>query len=302
MLYKVKRFLFEIRKFLFVVCNFCLISLLLLSCNTDDLDYRLIDYWNVDGVVIKKYDNKVMPNYATLDGSSLTAQGCAISGSIMYRFYNGGYCKAFEISDDFNIRLVTEFQMDSYHDGNHMNCAQFYPKSDILYSSEFNMRTCNVEKINLTDSNSVQLQRIHINETENLGHGFLNIVCGDDGFLWAFGDYGNGTICLLKFLLPDTIKSNNNVHIGDDDVLGKWFHVDDICLQGGLVKNGFIYLLSGSYTDKRYLFIFDSSTGALSKKINLNAIVKEEPEDCDFYKNHLIITVFGGSSFYVMDF
>ena len=207
----------------------------------------------------------------------------------------------FLINEDFSLSYVKEFKLASYKSGNHMNGVQFYPNSDILYSSEFYERNFNVEKVILSEGKSEYLQKIVIEDTGFLENCKLNIICGDDGFLWVFGAPGDalGKMHFVKFRCPDL--SLKEVTIGRNEVLEHWMIVDDIFMQGGKIKNGYLYFVSGSAYYKKRLMVFNIHTKTLYRDILLNDIITEEPEDCDIINNKLIITVCGGTSYYVID-
>lgn len=280
-------------------------TLLFLSCDSESEkqahEYKSYVVVNGDTLHVTRYDNSVLSTVAYVDGEALSAQGCAIKDNFLYRFYDRGYCKVFQIHDDYNLSYVKEFKLGSYRAGNHMNGVQFYPDSDILYSSEFYERSCNVEKINLHEGRVDYIQKIHISETEFLENCKLNIICGDDGFLWAFGSPGDeyGKMVFVKFRLPElTIK---DVLLDDKDVIDHWSVIDDFCMQGGKVKGNYLYFLSGSASYKKRLMVFDTNSHLLYRDISLDDVILEEPEDCDVVNNHLIITVYGGSAYYVLD-
>ena len=278
--------------------------LLITSCDSEETRETLKRSYivvNGDTLHVTRYDNSVLSTVAYVDGEALSAQGCAIKDNFLYRFYDRGYCKVFQIHEDFSLTFVKEFKLASYRDGNHMNGVQFYPNSDILYSSEFYRRDCNVERLYLSEGKSEYLQTIHIADTDFLSNCKLNIFCGDDRFLWVFGAPGNelGKLCFVKYQCPEL--SLKEITLSGDDVLDQWSIVDDICMQGGKIKNGFLYFLSGSARNKKRLMVFDIQKKILFRNIILDDVIFEEPEDCDIYNNYFVITVYGSSAYYVID-
>lgn len=301
-------FLFKIKKFFITkIVNsylvFILLCPLLSSCFRDDkYDFYPVKKWNIDGVNIFRYYSSILKQEVIVDNMRLVAQGCAFRGDTLYRFYDGGYCGVYYINSKLNLARIIEYKLASFHVDNHMNCCQFDLSTGYLYSSELNRRVCNVEEINNDKGRSNLLQIITIDKSKLLGNGYVNIICGDDEYLWAFGGPVDKEDSLYFFKFKKPPLSLKEVHLSDKDVIDSWYIVDDVCMQGGTVHKGLLYFLSGTATGKKKLLIFDTHSKVLKKVINLDEIISEEPEDCDFYNNKLIITVFGGTAYYAIEF
>ena len=85
------------------------------------------------------------------------------------------------------------------------------------------------------------------------------------------------------------------------DLLDSWTIEDNISFQGGVVRYGYLFFLSGHMESNKKILIFNTNTHALDYIIDLNKVVYEEPEDIDFYDKKMIITVNLGESYYVID-
>lgn len=240
--------------------------------------------------------NQMDYNYYYGD-ACLTAQGAAILDNHLYRIYDYGICKVFRM-DRIYASYVSEFKLKSFHKGNHANCAQIDKLTGYLYESEYFERRCNVEEIN--KDSSTFIQTIRIEETVKLGDSNLNIIKGDDGFLWAFGgpECGSGILYFFKFKLPSA--NIPEVTLSDNDLVDSWTDYNEIASQGGIIRNGRLYYLSGNAYSYKKLLIYDTLNKCLLRSIDLSDIIIEEPEDCDFLDDRLIITVYGSKAYYVL--
>ena len=202
----------------YTVCVFLLF--LSSSCFRDhEYDFYPVQKWSLDGVNISRYYSRILKHSVISDDISGAAQGCAFRGDTLYRFYDGGYCGVYYINSSFNLAHINEYELASYNDFNHMNCGQFDPSTGYLYSSELNRRICNVEALDNANNCSRLLQTITIERSKLLGDGYLNVICGDDGYLWAFGGPVDeeGVMHFFKFMKPSL--SRKEVILSDQDVL-----------------------------------------------------------------------------------
>lgn len=281
------------------------ILFLLISCSSEEIEvFQNKSYIVVNGdtLHVQRYDNGVLSTMAYVDDESLTAQGCAIKDNYLYRFYDRGYCKVFQIHDDFNLSYVKEFKLGNYRVGNHCNCAQFDIKTGLLYISEFFQSKCNVEKISLEKGTSELIQEITIEKSDKLNFRYLNIVKGDDGYLWAMGGPAEGpeTLYFYKFNAPEL--SIRYVTLTGKDIVDSWTFEDGMYIQGGIVKDKYLFFLFGISNAQKKVLIFDTDSHGLVQTISLDGIVREEPEDIDFIGNNMIITVYGNTAYYIVDF
>lgn len=280
-------------------------TLLFLSCDSESEkqahEYKSYVVVNGDTLHVTRYDNSVLSTVAYVDGEALSAQGCAIKDNFLYRFYDRGYCKVFQIHDDYNLSYVKEFKLGSYRGGNHCNCAQFDRETGLLYASEFYQSKCNIERISLESGTSELIQEITIEKSEKLNFRYLNIVKGDDGYLWAMGGpiEGPETLFFYKFNAPDLSKPR--ITLTDKDIVDSWTFEDGMYTQGGVVNDGYIYFLFGVASVQKKILIFNTQNHNLVQLLNLDDVILEEPEDIDFVGKKLIVTVYGNSAYYVID-
>lgn len=282
------------------------VVLLFLSCDSESekqtREYKSYIVVNGDTLHVTRYDNSVLSTVAYVDGEALSAQGCAIKDNFLYRFYDRGYCKVFQIHDDYNLSYVKEFKLGSYSIENHCNCAQFnvVGNDTLLYIAGTNKK-CYVELIE--ENKSTLLQTITL--SLDLFISDYNIISGDDEALWAFGGaIPFGELVVLKLRRP--LLDEGDVILSQNDVLDVWI-VDknysylDRVWQGGKVYKGELFFVFGSAHIGKCIMIYDVSKHKTNKKLFLDNLILEEPEDCDFSNNNLIIFVYGGNAYYVIE-
>ena len=283
-----------------------LFLLLFLSCakgEVIDINNNGIIKVNESQVSVKKVGGYI-PDSVFIDDKVIHGQGCAIVDNYLYRLFDGGYCSVFNINTIDDISYCHGFKLDSYSSFNHANCAQYDRISGLFYISAFKERKCNVESIDAINGSSTLIQQIEIKESEVLGEGCLNVICGDDGFLWAFGgpESGFGTLVFLKFRKPAiSLYDSGRIILDENDLVDLWRQDDIISVQGGVVKHGYLFFLSGSLTSNKKILAYNTSTHEMEYLIILDDVVAEEPEDIDFWGNYLVVTVYGGSAYYALD-
>lgn len=283
---------------------FIFVMLLFFSCDIEDNAVTNNSYIvnQGDTIRVRRLVESHMDYNYIYNNVYLTAQGASIYNNHLYRFYDYGLCKVFRM-DRIYTSYVSKYKLKSFHEGNHVNCAQIDKSTGLLYESEFYERKCNVERISETGSEFVQT--IKIENQESIPGSYLNIVKGDDGYLWAFGcmDSGAGPLYFYKFNLPSTDIAE--VSLSEKDLVDKWTDFNDICMQGGIVRKGYLFFLSGSSNAFKKLLIYDTKNKSLFRSIDLTDIIPEEPEDCDFiedeYEEKLIVTVYGSNAYYVLN-
>ena len=244
-----------------------------------------------------------MINNLEIENRFFQCQGMAINGNIMYRLHSSGICKTYDISDIDNPVPLHIFHLGSYMWSNHCNTAQFYKEDDntFLYIAGSNKK-CFVEII---DGDSSKLIQTISFSTDSYTMDF-NIICGDDGYLWAFGGMTpSGTLNLLKLRKP---KFNvGDVTLTDNDVLESFVLETDYnyyskIWQGGKCYNGKLFFLFGSFTSGKELAIYDTHNGKLLYQIKLDGYIEDEPEDCELLDNKIILTSYGGNGYYIIDY
>lgn len=258
-------------------------------------------------VSIKKI-NSTLSNSCYYENKSHSGQGMAIYGNKMFRLFNSGLCREFDISDPKNPLLISTFKMGSYGKDNHCNCAQIDTLCDgsvLLYISsvrELNgfRGMCFVEKV--TEQSTTLVQTLVVGDIRLLSNyrGF-NIICGDDGYLWLFGYDVNGkNLIFVKINKPSLEYSNYTIE--DKDVVDYWIDTDytynKSVTQGGSVHNGYLFSVFGTMRTNRHIAVYNTDNHQKVSDIILNDQVSEEPEDCDFWGDYLLLSIYGGNGLY----
>ena len=231
----------------------------------------------------------------------------AINDHVMYRLYDTGICQTFDISDIDNPIPISHFELGSYMQSNHCNCAQFLQKSsseEFLYLYVTGLQgKCFVEKIDSFSSTLVQtitLDKLKVFNNQQR----YNIICGDDSFLWLFGE--DETDHLLYFAKIKRPNINlENYTLKQSDILDYWFYSDYIYCesvwQGGKVYNGKLYFVFGTPSSNRRIVVYDMITHSQVDSIELNEYITEELEDCEILDGKIILSINGGCGYYVLD-
>ena len=280
--------------------------LLITSCDSEETRETLKRSYivvNGDTLHVTRYDNSVLSTVAYVDGEALSAQGCAIKDNFLYRFYDRGYCKVFQIHDDYNLSYVKEFKLGSYSIENHGNCAQFnVVGNDTLLYIAGTKRKCYVELIE--ENKSTLLQTITL--SLDLFISDFNIISGDDESLWAFGGANPfGELVVLKLRRP--LLNEGDVILSQNDVLDVWivdknYSYQDRVWQGGKVYKGKLFFVFGSAVTGKKIVVYDIKRREIVFSIPLDDVVEEEPEDCEIINSDiLLLVVYGGNHYYLIE-
>jgi len=244
-------------------------------------------------------------NLGDYDGHRFSGQGFAVHDSIGYRLYNTGVCSTYDLSDIEAPKKISTFYLGSYMPKNHSNCAQFGADSlgnPLLYVSGLRGK-CFVERISPEGSQLVQTIHVPAMEVYDISTG-MNLICGDDGYLWGFGNaLSDSTLTFVKFRRPDL--SEGDVYLNGNDILDIWYEKDYVyresVWQGGKVYDGRLYFVFGQLYSNRHIAIYDTATHEKVSDIDLNAAVREEPEDCELVDGKILLTIYNGDGYYLID-
>lgn len=238
------------------------------------------------------------------------AEGMAVFGNYLFRFYINGLAKCFDISSGYPV-LISSFQLGSHAlNDNHCNCAQFansvvsgnaFP---YVYIANCVYPICYVEQI--TTSSSSLIQTITVNSSFSFV--WCNVCAGDDGYLYSVGincqANVNGTMKVIKHQLPS--PSQGNVTLSDADAVDSFEIPYDGSvhgLQGMEVRNGKIFLpMNGTGNASNGIIrVID----IVSKSIQTDIPISFHPYECEdvsVYKNTMYIGYFGSTALYKLIF
>lgn len=234
-----------------------------------------------------------------------SGQGAAVLDGVLYRLYNTGLCQTYDMTDPANPEKIASFKLGSHQSSNHSNCAQFYVEENgdtLLYVSGLKNGKAYVERISPTWASLVQvitIPQMEILENTNT----LNVVCGDDGFLWLFGPSGAGDkLIFAKAHRP--LLSQRDALLSEDDILEVWkedgyVYSQDVS-QGGMVYNGLLFFLFGATGSRAHLAVYDTQTHRKISDIKLSGIFPEEPEDCELLPQGIMIVTNRGNYYYIV--
>lgn len=261
---------------------------------------------SVDGLYTIRKTGLNVNNSPTHNGRTLSSQGAAISDVILFRLYDSGICQTYNISDIDNPIPLNIFELGSFYSSNHCNTAQFASKN--LYNNGIPLLLyvaglrgkCFVEEI--YESYSVLAQTISLKKLEVFFNtNSLNIISGDDSYLWIFGSQGDKLV-FGKARKP--LLSEGDVELSEDDIIDYWFesgyNYSDNAWQGGKVYNGKLYFVFGFSNTHKHIAIYDTNTHSKIEDINLDGFVSEEPEDCEIIGEDILLMTNGGKGYYII--
>lgn len=252
---------------------------------------------------VKRIENGI-GNSCRVDNRTYSAQGFAIWQNVGYRLYDTGLCQTYDLSDLDSLSRIATFELGSRMTSNHSNCAQFGLDENgepLLYVSGLRSK-CFVERIAPEGSTLVQIITLLPLEVFNVSK-TMNIICGDDGYLWAFGSSltPNG-LTFAKFRRPDI--SEGDIYLSGLDLIDSWTEEDYVysksVWQGGKVYGGRLYFVFGTGNSNRHIVIYDTTTHEKVSDIDLNSIIPNEPEDCEFLPEGIFVVTNGGRYSYLI--
>ena len=235
----------------------------------------------------------------------LSAQGFAVYKDKGYLLSESGLCRVINLKEN---RIVGDFYLASSSSNNHANCASFGveksvgSKQPVMYVSECRgPYRCFVE--HLSDSNSVLLQTIQATREgkPEIVHDWVvdkkrKYLYGIRTTLTKVDSLGNCINTIIKYRLPH-LSEGKVVVLTDKDKIDEFNVYFVNVLQGAIIKGKRLFLPVGDmkYGEKekprnrRLLLIVDLKKKKIIKKIDINNITNNEPEDCDFYKGKLFL-------------
>lgn len=245
----------------------------------------------------------IYPVVGTYNNKS--AQGMVIFENKAYLFNDGGHCRVFDLQTSTVIR---EFDLASSSKDCHVNnvcLGAETPKGrtvPLMYITEYNgeMR-CLVEDIGNDSVPPSLLQAISYHNGK--GTKILNWTV-DIPNRWLYALYTlkmNKTVSdgvvnrILKFHLPK-ITDGNNIVLTPDHIIEQFDVAFSNGVQGGKIRDGYWYIAAGlqetaraRFDSERAIVVIDLKKRCLQRKIDLNLITVNEPEDIDFFKKKMLL-------------
>ncbi|MDH8700902.1 hypothetical protein M2138_000236 [Dysgonomonadaceae bacterium PH5-43] len=238
-----------------------------------------------------------------------SAQGMAIHKNTAFLLNNGGLCRVFDLKKK---KLISEFNLASADEKNHVNCAAFGPyhkkgnkKYPTIYISECSGKNrCFVESINNEGSELIQTLEIQTNGHEQESANWFidkKKKCIYTISLPYKNDKTKESTAANNYLitkLPLPPLDSTEVIFTEKDIIEQFEISFSNLLQGGVIHKNCLYLPVGLHdyngsekrTDKeRAVIVVNLTQKRIEKKIYIGDIVLNEPEDVDFYKGKLLL-------------
>lgn len=233
-----------------------------------------------------------------------SAQGFAVYKSTAILLNHSGLCRVYDLKKK---RVIGNYILGSKGKNNHANCASLGiekhdgNKRPVLYVSECSVPgRCFVES--WTDTSSVLLQTISLKKGgEKVVRNWIvdkkkkGLYAIDRREAKSNGDEWTCIHSITRYRLPK-LSEGKSVVLSEKDVLDSFDILFPNMLQGGIIKGDYLYLPTGLCdtsevrADKeRSLIIVNLKSHKIEQKIDLTNLTKDEPEDCDFYKNKLLL-------------
>lgn len=264
------------------------------SINKDD------DKSNVTDSIFTEIDSKtVISGFEKYmdQSSSGSVQGAASFGDYLFQFQHANAAVyIYNLAEKTFVKKITL----TANSNNHCNQASF---SNTYYHEEDSFPLLYVSGSQNTSYNHVQVYRI-IGQNENIviqqiqeivlpknyNSNKISATCiimdNDNNCLYAYANSSSAR--LIKFKTPDFHQEA--VDLTDADILDyvSIGHIDH--QQGGIIKNGILYMIFGvpAWGDIVWLRLFNLETKSEIARFNLSEKgFKGEPESVFFYKNDL---------------
>lgn len=241
----------------------------------------------------------------------LSGQGMAIFGNLVVRMRADSVSSIhyiYTIGSDGTLTKVAEFSCST---AGHANALQFasvvesgqaYP---YLYVSDITTK-CTVLSIDAS-YNVTQVQTI----TAPSGTPSLQMLIGDDGYLWGWWRESSGALTVVKYRRV-LVSEGASVTLTSNDEIERWTTYEtypsaSYVMQGFKFKFGKFWLIVGTSgsSQKRALAAYDTATHGRCHFIDLTAYANVEYEDLDFWDNAIILATWANttnSNSYIMRF
>ncbi len=290
------------------ILPFMLIILSLLSCSAAAEEEEIEEIVLENGEVIPvtnyyEFSSRTIGENVIYNGGNrhknimLTGQAHAIYNNYLFRLLHSGYCYVYDISDIEDIKFINKFELGSWSSSNHCNSAQF--GNDVQPDTGFPLLyvgctskgiLCNVEKISLTGSETVQ------SITMDNPIPIQEFIIGDDGYLWTASCTASGgvqsIVLFQKFERPPLEEKEAKIN-WDNPIDGfEAIESGNSIWQGTKVYANKLYFVTGSsFRDRRdrYISVYDLNKKKKIESIDINNASDGEPEDIDFIDDKTIL-------------
>lgn len=234
----------------------------------------------------------------------LYEQGMAIYKDHGFLLYDKGFCRILDLK---TYQIINEFKLGCYGLKNHANCASFGKEKvkgsflPLLYISQCRSPKffCFVENITKEGSKLVQTIRSGCEGEDGIAHNW--VVNSRNNSLYTIStsnkrdSLGNSKHHIVRFRLP-RLSEGREVILNEGDIKEKFDVYFPNLLQGATIREKYLYLPTGRNQSqaqlkdgKRALIIINLKSHKIVEIIDLERIMNNEPEDCDFYRGKLLL-------------
>ena len=232
------------------------------------------------------------------------AQGMAIYNDSAYLFSDGGRCRVFDLK---RAAVVRQFLLNSSSPTNHVNNACFgvekgsFNNIPLIYITECkNKRRCFVEEL-LPDTAKLK-QTIYATKNGKREIVLIWAVDRERKLLYSItrsdrtiDTKGYSLNTITEYKLPK-ISDGADIVLTEKDALSRFVVHFPSILQGAIIKNGILYIVTGLQQSKvkrkdskRAIQVIDLKKKVLLKTIDLTYLTTNEPEDMDFYNGKALL-------------
>lgn len=255
--------------------------------------------------------NKWMIGAKLLMGNA-TCQAGAAYGNYFFQFTNQhSNMKVYDLSTKTFHSTVTMTSVASDHCNNACFSNIFYDTNDdfpLIYTSGSQTGSYNhvqVWRIQLADNvfsiTKVQEITLPTGATGNIWYWGQAYLDNERGYMW-YSTNANGNAHFMKFAIPAIFDGDSNVvsevTLTDADIIDSFSTIPNANQQGGVVKNGILYLLDGvpSYGTYTKLYVYNLWSKSLINIIDIYNIlgITSEFEGCGIWNDTLVANTNGG--------
>jgi hypothetical protein len=229
----------------------------------------------------------------------------AIWGDKAYLLNNTGICRVYNLITEI---VESEFMLACADNHNHANAASFGRETlqdniiPLMYISESARRKrCFVESVSSQGSKLVQMITATFLGKEcpvfqwavDANNGFIYGVTRDDAH--PIDNLENKKNTIFKYRLP-LLSMGRDIVLTEKDVIDSFTVVFPNIQQGCKIRGNYMYMVLGleeaskhKKNSGRAIAVIDLKRKRIKKFIDLTKITVNEPEDMDFYKNHILV-------------
>lgn len=244
--------------------------------------------------------------------ANATCQAGAAYGNYFFQFTNHhSDMKVYDLSTKTLHSTVAMTSVSSDHCNNACFSNIFYDTNDefpLIYTSGSQTGSYNhvqVWRIQFADNvfsiTKVQEITLPTGDTGNIWYWGQAYLDNERGYMW-YSTSANGNAHFMKFAIPAVFDGDSNVvsevTLTDADIIDSFTTISNANQQGGVVKNGILYLLDGvpSWGTYTKLYVYNLWSKSLINTIDIYHIlgITSEFEGCGIWNDTLIANTNGG--------